>query len=227
MIINKNIDDLVNQVNSGNVICFKTDTIWGFSAKSTDYKAITNLYKIKNRNPDKPFIFLIKKDQDLRALVENLNETQKKLIDAFWPGPLTIIFNAKQNLDILKHYKDNKTIALRMPEDELCQNILSKLDYPLPSTSVNHEGQKPLNNFDEIVKNFKNENFAILQQDSSLNNKEISSTIVKVVDNKIQILREGEIKKDVKKAIDDSTKVASQIKANDEKARAKQLRRDN
>lgn len=196
MIINKNIDDLVNQVNSGNVICFKTDTIWGFSAKSTDEKSIKDLYKIKNRTPDKPFIFLIKKEQDLNEIVENLNETEKKLINAFWPGPLTIIFNAKQNLDILKHYKENKTIALRMPENELCQKILSKLDYPLPSTSVNYEGQEPLNNFDKIIQTFKNENFAILKQNTSLNNKETSSTIIKVVNNKIEILREGEIKKE-------------------------------
>ena len=60
MIINNTIEELVTQVNTGNIICFKTDTIWGFSAKSTDYKAIKNLYKIKNRKPDKPFIFLIK-----------------------------------------------------------------------------------------------------------------------------------------------------------------------
>lgn len=196
MIINNNIDDLINQVNSGNIICFKTDTIWGFSAKSTDENSIKNLYKIKKRNPDKPFIFLIKKEQDLLQLVENLNGTEKKLINTFWPGPLTIIFNAKKDLDILKPYKENKTIALRMPKDDLCQNLLSKLAYPLPSTSVNYEGQEPLNSFNKIVKTFKNESFAILKQSNFLNTKEISSTIVRVVNNDIQILREGEIKKE-------------------------------
>ena len=195
MIINNNIDDLINQVDSGNIICFKTDTIWGFSAKPTDKKSVENLYKIKNRNPDKPFIFLIKKEQDLNELVEDLNETEKKLISTFWPGPLTIIFNAKKDLEILKPYQENKTIALRMPEDETCQNILSKLDYPLPSTSVNYEGQEPLNSFDEIVKEFKNKNFAILKT-TSKNNKKTSSTIVKVEGDKILFLREGDIKKE-------------------------------
>ena len=196
MIINNNIEELINQANSGNIICFKTDTIWGFSAKPTDENSIKNLYKIKNRNPDKPFIFLIKKEQDLLQIVDSLSETEKKLINTFWPGPLTIIFNAKKNLDILKPYKENKTVALRMPKDELCQKLLSKLDYPLPSTSVNYEGQQPLNDFNEIIENFKNENFAILQQNKNSKSQEVSSTIVKVVGEDIQILREGEIKKE-------------------------------
>lgn len=195
MIINNNIDDLVKQVDSGNIICFKTDTIWGFSTKPIDQKSVENLYKIKNRNPDKPFIFLIKKDQDLNEIVESLNPIEKKLISTFWPGPLTIIFKAKKDLEILKPYQENKTIALRMPEDKTCQNILSKLNYPLPSTSVNYEGQEPLNNFDEIVKEFKNKNFAILKS-TDKNNKKTSSTIVKVEDNKILFLREGDIKKE-------------------------------
>lgn len=196
MIINNTIEELATQVNKSNIICFKTDTIWGFSAKSTDYKAIKNLYKIKNRTPDKPFIFLIKEDQNLNEIVEDINEIEQKLIDIFWPGPLTIIFNAKKDLDILKPYKENKTIALRMPKNEVCQKLLSKLTYPLPSTSVNFEGQKPLNNFKDIINTFKNEDFAILKQDNNIKNKEVSSTIVRVVNNNIEVLREGEIKKE-------------------------------
>ena len=196
MIINNTIEELVTQVNTGNIICFKTDTIWGFSAKSTDYKAIKNLYKIKNRKPDKPFIFLIKENQNLSEIVENINEIEQKLINAFWPGPLTIIFNAKKDLDILKPYKENKTIALRMPKDERCQKLLSKLTYPLPSTSVNYEGQEPLNIFEDIIKTFKDENFAILKQNNNIKNKEVSSTIVRVINNNVEVLREGEIKKE-------------------------------
>ena len=196
MIINNTIEELATQVNTGNIICFKTDTIWGFSAKSTDYKAIKNLYKIKNRKPDKPFIFLIKEKQNLSEIVENINEIEQKLINAFWPGPLTIIFNAKKDLDILKPYKENKTIALRMPKDERCQKLLSKLTYPLPSTSVNYEGQEPLNIFEDIIKTFKDENFAILKQNNNIKNKEVSSTIVRVINNNVEVLREGEIKKE-------------------------------
>ena len=196
MIINNNVNELTKQINKGNIICFKTDTIWGFSAKPTDENSIKNLYKIKNRTLNKPFIFLIKEDQNLSELVENINEIEQKLINSFWPGPLTIIFNAKKNLDILKPYKENKTIALRMPKDNVCQKLLSKLPYPIPSTSANHEGQEPLNNYEDIIFTFKNENYAILKQDNNSKNKEISSTIVRVINNNIEILREGEIKKE-------------------------------
>ena len=100
MIINNDINKLIDYINSGNIICFKTDTIWGFSANPKNEKSIKNLYRIKNRNPDKPFIFLIKENQDLNNLVDNLNEIEKKLIKTFWPGPLTIIFNAKKDFPV-------------------------------------------------------------------------------------------------------------------------------
>lgn len=196
MIISNDVDDFVTQIENGNVVCFKTDTIWGFSANSKNIKAIQKLYEIKHRNLDKPFIFLIKKGQDLTELVKTIPPQAQMLIDKFWCGPLTIIFEAKENLDILKPYKNNKTIALRMPQDELTQQILNKLDSPLPSTSVNIEGQKSLNSFYEIKEMFSEQNFCILENTSNNQTKNISSTIVSFASGNLEILREGTITKE-------------------------------
>lgn len=195
MIINKNINDLVSNLNNGKTICFKTDTIWGLSANPLKKESIENLYKLKQRQLDKPFIFLIKKTQDLNSLVQFTSPLEKKLIQNFWPGPLTIIFKAKDNLPILNHYKNKDTIALRMPADTLTQNILNCLGYPLPSTSVNLQNEQPLNNLDEICSQFKNYDICTLQQFTNINDN-ISSTIVSVINNKINIIREGQIKKE-------------------------------
>lgn len=195
MITKNTIEELVEELNKENVVCFKTDTIWGLSANPKSSRAIKNLYTIKQRNLDKPFIFLISKKQNLNELVDNISQTEQRLINAFWPGPLTIIFKAKENLDILQNYTQKQTIALRMPKDELCQELLQKIDYPLPSTSVNLEGQPALNNEQEINKNFANKNIYLLKNNTKNNSKEVSSTIVVCEDNNVKILREGSISK--------------------------------
>ena len=195
MIINKNIQQLTENVKNGKIICFKTDTIWGLSANPNNKECIQNLYKLKQRELDKPFIFLISKNQNLNKLVESISSLEQKLIDNFWPGPLTIIFKAKENLPILSHYNNQKTIALRMPDDPLTQHILSGLDFPLPSTSVNLQNKPPLNDFNEIYSNFNNTNINILKDFTNFS-QNASSTIVSVENNKINILREGQISKE-------------------------------
>ncbi len=195
MIINKNIQQLTENVKNGKIICFKTDTIWGLSANPNKKECIQNLYKLKQRELDKPFIFLISKNQNLNKLVESISSLEQKLIDNFWPGPLTIIFKAKENLPILSHYNNQTTIALRMPDDPLTQQILSGLDFPLPSTSVNLQNKPPLNDFNEIYSNFNNTNINILKDFTNFS-QNASSTIVSVENNKINILREGQISKE-------------------------------
>ena len=193
MIISSNTNEIANALNKNQVVCFKTDTIWGLSANPTNKEAVKNLYTFKQRNVDKPFIFLIKKDEDLSKIVKSISPTEQKLINAFWPGPLTIIFKAKNNLDILSHYTQKQTIALRMPNDSLCQELLAKINYPLPSTSVNIEGQPFLNSFEEITKTFKDNDFVIYQLEN--NNTKVSSTIVCCEGEKVNVLREGSITK--------------------------------
>ena len=193
MIISSNTNEIANALNKNQVVCFKTDTIWGLSANPTNKEAIKNLYTFKQRNVDKPFIFLIKKDEDLSKIVKSISPTEQKLINTFWPGPLTIIFKAKNNLDILSHYTQKQTIALRMPNDSLCQELLAKINYPLPSTSVNIERQPFLNSFEEITKTFKDNDFVIYKLEN--NNTKVSSTIVCCEGEKVNVLREGSITK--------------------------------
>ena len=151
MKIVNNLTDLEKALNENSTICFKTDTIWGLSINPTKKENIETLYKIKQRSLSKPTIFLIKSKEELENLVEEITPLHQKLIDAFWPGPLTIIFKAKKKLKILEAFTDNKTIALRLPKDKLTQNLLNLLPYPLPTTSVNLEGKPSLNSFSEII----------------------------------------------------------------------------
>lgn len=216
MIINDNLEDFINNINKGKVVCFKTDTIWGFSALANNLKAVEQLHNIKNKNYENPFIYIIKQNQDLNELVKTITPNAQKLINSFWAGPLTIIFEAKENLPFLKPYKNNTTIAIRMPDDSLCQTILSKLNAPLVSTSVNINGEEFINNFNDICEYFKNEDVCILsltentlsgfnkEIDATKNNqtKNIYSTMVCCKDDEVKILREGTIStKDIEQSL--------------------------
>ena len=93
-------------------------------------------------------------------------------------------------------YKEQTTIALRRPNNKICQNILSRLSYPLPSTSVNVEGKNPLNNLKEIKSFLKNEDITIYKKHYT-NKKGLSSTLIRIKDEKIEIMRKGSLNKKI------------------------------
>lgn len=196
MKVTKNIEEFINDLNNGKVVCFKTDTIWGLSANPYDKRAIEELYKIKNRDINKPFIFLIKKDDDIEKYTTKLTIEEKNIIKKIWPGPVSIIFNYNKNSKLLQFYNTQKTIAIRNPKNILCEKILSNIAYPLPSTSVNIEGMEPFNNFKEI-KNFLKDKDVTVFYSKTKNKEAISSTLIKFENKQIVIIRKGNMNKKI------------------------------
>lgn len=117
----------------------------------------------------------------------------------FWPGKLTIIFNASTLLPA--HLKNNdNTVAIRMPNNKHTLELLNFCQVPLLSTSANISGEITPNNIEEIKIKFGDKVNFYLEADNDQNSE--NSTIVKVTDNKVTILREGAIKKqDIQKVI--------------------------
>ena len=188
MKITSDINSFINDLNNGKVVCFKTDTIWGLSANPNNFEALKNLYEIKKRSLDKPLIFLIKQNEKIEKITQPLSNFEKDVIKKYWPGPVSIIFNINKKSSYLDFYENKKTIALRQPKNEICQTILNKIDYPLPSTSVNIEGEKPINNFVQIKKFLKNKDVTILKI-KNYNRGLKSSALIKIENNKVVFLR--------------------------------------
>ena len=188
MKITNNVDEFVKDLINGKVVCFKTDTIWGLSANPFAFEALKKIYEIKKRSLDKPFIFLIKNNEDLSKITKPLSNLENKILKKYWPGPISIIFEYNKNCSLLNFYQNKQTVALRKPKDENCQTILEKINFPLPSTSINVEGNRPINNFIEIKKFLKNEDVTILKLNGK-RGKSRSSSLIKVENNKIVFLR--------------------------------------
>ncbi|MBE5738982.1 MAG: threonylcarbamoyl-AMP synthase [Clostridiales bacterium] len=192
IITTNNIDLAIESLNNGQTIAFKTDTIYGLSCIATDSEACENLAKIKGRE-DKPLILLMSKDTDLSHYIGDISPEAKKIISHFWPGPITIIFPLRYPFcDTIT--RGGRTIAIRVPDDTLCEQILSQIGKPLVSTSANLTGEPALNSPTEILEKFRGKIPYII--DSGLPHENQSSTIISVVDNDVKILREGKVAKD-------------------------------
>lgn len=171
------------------VLIFPTDTVYGIGTPIFDFDGINKIYEIKNRTKDKP----------LACLCANINQIDeiawvdlnaKKLISKFLPGALTVILKSKKEvLDKIGY----ETIGIRIPNHKLALEILLE-NGPMLTTSVNDSGSIPLNEYDEIVKKYNSLVDFIYKSDLPSSN--VSSTVVKIIDGNVSILREGIISKE-------------------------------
>ncbi len=180
-------DDLQEaaQVLRGNgLVILPTETVYGIAANVLSNKAIERLYEIKGRPKDKPFSLHIAAKEKIRDFAIDIPIAAWKLIDRFWPGPLTIILKAK----------NNTTIGIRMPDDEIALRVIALSGVPIVCPSANLSGNPPPVNFNQAIKDFADKvDFAIDAGTTSLGKE---SSIVDLTQSSLKILREAAIKKD-------------------------------
>ncbi len=184
------LDEIIDVLNNDGLIIFPTDTVYGIACNSFSDKAIKKLYEAKNRSFDKPIGVLTDSISKIKLVVDEINSYEKKLIDKYFPGELTIVFNKKDIVsDILTSNK--KTIGVRIPNNETALKILKAYPYPLATTSVNLSGCKEGTKVEDFINEFKNKVYIIIDGGKS---KDIPSTIIRVENNKINIIRNGTLK---------------------------------
>ena len=135
------------------VIIFPTDTVYGIGTKIFDIDGINKIYEIKKRPKDKPLACLCASIDQIKSIAI-LNEDAEKLINAFLPGPLTLILKSKEEV---KNKIGYETIGVRIPNYKLALDILNE-NGPMLTTSVNDSGANPINEYDDIIIKYKNDN---------------------------------------------------------------------
>lgn len=173
-----------------NVIIFPTDTVYGIGCSIYDKESQLEIYKIKHRDLNKPLAVLCASLEQIDKIAY-LNDDAVKLINKFLPGPFTLILKAKEDI---KKIMGIDTIGVRIPNHKLALSILSEIG-PMTTTSVNESGEIPLNTYDEIYNVYKDKVKKIYQSNEPSSN--LSSTVAKIIDDKIEILREGAITKEM------------------------------
>ncbi|MBP5445789.1 MAG: peptide chain release factor N(5)-glutamine methyltransferase [Acholeplasmatales bacterium] len=181
IVINKQIDD-------NELIIFPTDTVYGLGAKVFDNSAQEKIMEIKNRDCSKRFAVLCANLSQIEELAY-VSEDAKKIINKFLPGGLTLILKAK-NKDI-HNYAIDDTVAVRIPKHPIALKVLLE-NGPLATTSVNLSGCKPMNDYTEINKVFKDKVDYILSDPTNITYSNVPSTIIDMT-NGLKVIREGEI----------------------------------
>jgi len=192
------INSLVDILNNGGVAIIPTDTVYGLVGDATSENVIKKVFLIKQRENTKPLLILISNFDMLKKYVKNISPLELEIINKFWPGPLTIIFQNKKNLsDLLTANKSE--IAIRMPNDERLLDLINKLNKPIIATSANIAHEKTITSIDLLEDKIKN-NVDYIYDGGFLEDN--PSTIIKVIDNKVIIVRDGIISKDIKNYFD-------------------------
>ncbi len=197
MKIYKSIDNsIIKKINkvldNDGLIIFPTDTVYGIACNSYSEKAIKKIFDAKKRSYDNPIGVLTDSISKINLVVEEINETEEKLINKYFPGNLTIIFKKKKNVsNLLTANKD--TIGVRIPNNDIALKILSNYKYPLATTSVNISNKEAGTELNDFIDEFKDKVEIIIDGGKS---NDIPSTIVKVDNNNISVIRKGSLRID-------------------------------
>ena len=185
----------------GGVIAYPTETFYGLGADATNEKAIEKIFAVKDRNFKNPISLIIGQADDIYPLVQDVPKTAKKLMTAFWPGALTIIFSAADKISPLLTAGSGK-IGLRVSSHPGAQGIVQKLKRPLTATSANLTGAPECTRASEVAEQIGDKIDAIIDLGDTPGAK--GSTIIDVTSTPPVILREGAIsRKTIERYIDD------------------------
>ena len=129
------IEKAVEILKNGGVIICPTDTVYGILADATNIKAVKKVFDIKNRPKDKSVPTFVKDIKMAKGLAK-IDKEQESFLKKAWPGKVTMILEVKKNCKLVKLlYKD--TVGLRIPDYDLVNKIIKKVNKPLTGTSAN------------------------------------------------------------------------------------------
>jgi len=177
-------------IRNGGVVAFPTETFYGLAALATDYLAVEKVYLLKRRPVHKSLSILIADLTELGNLIENIPAKAHHLTRRFWPGPLTIVFNAAKHLPS-NLTADSGKIAVRISPHPVAQALVKAVGEPITATSANRSGSPSCRTPDEVVAQLDGEVEALL--DAGLTPGGKASTIADVTTCPPKILRVGAI----------------------------------
>lgn len=127
-------------IRSGGLVAFPTETVYGLGANGLDGEAVERIFEAKGRPQDNPLILHVAKKSDVKELWNHVPDDAKRLMDAFWPGPLTLIFVKSDKVpDEVTAGLD--TVAVRMPEHKTALALIRAAGVPIAAPSANISGR--------------------------------------------------------------------------------------
>jgi L-threonylcarbamoyladenylate synthase len=172
----------------GSVIAMPTDTFYALAANPFQEAALSRVFALKGRPPEKPVLVLVDGPAMLKQLAREVPNPARRLMEKFWPGPLTIVFPGLAHLPRLLT-AGTGTVGVRQPRHVLTCRLISALGFPITGTSANRSGRPPLTRADEVDREFGAEVGLILEAGECPGGK--PSTIVDMSRMPARLVRSG------------------------------------
>jgi len=177
-------------IKAGGVIAYPTDTFYGLGADPRNPRAISRVFAIKGRRPDQPILLLLHDRSDVTAWTSVVTPSAERLMDRFWPGPLTLVFTARP--DILPELTGGTgTIGLRVPGNDVTRALLGRAGNSLTGTSANRSGSSSHRTPDEVMRELGDR--VDLVFDGGVSAADRPSTVVDVTAEPPRIIRMGAV----------------------------------
>ena len=187
----KDLSLIADIIKSGGIVIIPTDTVYGIAADAMNEDAVRRIYEIKGRDFSNPMNVLVSNLNMVKSVSKSMSGLEEEVIKEFFPGAITIILE-KNSLVPNIVTAGNKTIGIRMPKNEFILKLIEEVQRPIVATSCNLAGNNAMIYIDEIMRVFGDKVEAIVDEGKSKIG--IPSTVIKVEENSIKILREGPIK---------------------------------
>ncbi|MBR9700346.1 threonylcarbamoyl-AMP synthase [Candidatus Woesearchaeota archaeon] len=174
-------------IKNGGIVAFPTETVYGLGANALDREAVKKVFRAKGRPTDNPLIVHVASSQMLLNVVRSIPPQARGLIKRFWPGPLTIIFPASDEIPI-ETTGGLSTVAVRMPDNITALALITEAGVPIAAPSANKSGRPSPTSVEHVKEDFPD--IPILSGKHSRHGME--STVI-ALDGKPRILRQGAI----------------------------------
>ena len=178
-------------LSNGELLAIPSETVYGLGADATSDSAISKIYKLKKRPHINPLILHVSSIHMVEQFAET-NQLIYLLSNYFLPRPLTMILNQKKNNNISELATSNlSSVAVRLPDNKIFQNIIEKFNNPIAAPSANISGNISPTDPYHVYEDFGKDIELII--DGGRSEKGVESTVVDIRSNDIIILRYGPI----------------------------------
>lgn len=177
-------------IRASGVVIFPAQCLYGVAADAANPAAVEKVFRIKRRPKDNPILVLVDRPEDIIALVTTVPLAAKTLMQAFWPGSLTLVFEAAPHISPILTAGTGK-IGIRQPAHPVARALVRAAGRPVTGTSANMSGRPGCSSADNLAPSIIQE--ADLVLDAGRLAGGIGSSIVDVTGDPVEILREGAV----------------------------------
>jgi L-threonylcarbamoyladenylate synthase len=206
--VDNSVDNLVNNpqvvdaahfLRENEVVALPTETVYGLGGNAESDEAVAKIFAAKGRPSDNPLIIHIAEREQLNRFVTEVPEKAEVLMDAFWPGPLTIIFKMKEGVLSDKATAGLGTVGVRIPNHPVALALLKACGLPIAAPSANSSGKPSPTNAVHVMDDLNGKIAGVL--DGGATGVGVESTVIDCTEVVPVILRPGGVTKEQLEAV--------------------------